>query len=101
MDFRTSNIYAWTLLRKLGAQILRDKTTNNPNTIAFHVVAESREIKHKTHTIKVKRDFRTIKAEATENECSCPFTLREVSTALGDVKPGKTQGLMLSTLNIF
>ncbi|XP_072384497.1 uncharacterized protein [Diabrotica undecimpunctata] len=94
LNFQTSSRQAWTLLRKLGSgtPITRNKTTINPNTIASHLVSTSRAPKDKPHTIKVKRELKTLKFQSAETEYSRPFACKEVTIALKDVKPGKAPG---------
>jgi len=79
------------ILRKLGSGTPKQtqNTIVSSNAVASHIVVTSRAPKDKQHTVEVKRELKTLKAQATETEHSRLYTCEEVSNVLKDVKPGK------------
>ncbi|XP_072392313.1 uncharacterized protein [Diabrotica undecimpunctata] len=95
LDFQKSSRRAWSLLRKLGSSNPPVRQTNlvTLDQIATHIVSTSRAPQNRLHTIKVKKDLKTIKSSlAHSTEYSNPFTHEEISQALNGMKTGKAPG---------
>lgn len=95
MDFKHSSRKAWSLLRKIQGNKNSKQTTVKvtPNQIAAHIVDTSRAPRDRSHTIEVKKDFKTLKTSCPpSDEYSSPFTEAEINIALAETKTNKAPG---------
>jgi len=68
--------------RKRRPHTKRQNTTISPNAVASYIVATSRAPKDKQHTVEIKRQLKTLKAQATETEHSRPYTCKYAKVCL-------------------
>lgn len=96
LDFTHASTKAWNLLRKLGGSnsILQTRPKIRADLIANSIVDVSRAKSDKSHTRKVRKDLKTLKATSHPSpELTLPFSLSELEAAIKSTKNGKSAGV--------
>nr|CAH7736542.1 unnamed protein product [Callosobruchus chinensis] len=96
INFKHSSRIAWGMLCKLGgtANKPRQRPGISANQISNHIAETSRVACDKEHTIKIKRELKSLRARCpNDSNLSAPFTLSELDEALKQTKHVNAPGL--------
>ena len=92
LNFTMSSKQAWSLIRRLGgaSKLATSRSQVKPDLVAQRIVSSSKVPADKVFTRDVTKKYRRLRRRTRiDREISKPFTVKEVDTALSQLKSGK------------